>query len=376
LINSKLNKTFKQGASATLLLSLSIALSGCSTISESLGAMSGESKKDRELAANLEIPKNLFNPVRNESGLSEALKQVQQQYELEKKAEIPQFQASGLAIKHNLSERWLEVSNSNSENVWVGLKRFFRSAGFTIEQERQDIGILKTGFTSRNEILPKSEMGTLTSLFNSWRPEVVEGVLDKYTARIETLPSGVVRVFINHTMMVDMDSTFVSEGDSETSWRLRPYSPVMEAEALYQAMVFFGSSSEQAIAQLKVTEKRAEVVDGDEFKSLLFGVDVDQSWAYTQAMIFRAGWDVSKVDVARKSIWVKVPSELQEEESLASALIFWKKDDQVSLPSDVKLVIEQVEKGSVLTPYASDDGQPLTAKQRKFIFESLGFLAI
>jgi len=363
---------------ALALLSTTV-LSGCSSIGSLLESDDDYRAQDRQIAKELEIPKNLFNPVQAKAQLPAALEQVEiQRQQMAQSQTIPQFQAEGVAIKSNLSERWLEISNADAATVWDGLKRFFVSSGFSIEQERKDIGIMKTNFQKREAIVPQSEMGPLTRMFNSWRPEMADGVLDKFIVRVENADAQTLKVYFNHSMMTNSDMTVVTgeEGEARGNWTLRPYSPVMESEVLYQAMVFFGSSTERAMAQLQTSENRVEVVDGDEFSGVRFKAGIGQSWTYVQAMVYRAGWDVSNVDTDRNTLWVKVPENLRGEESIISKLAFWRDDVSTKLPPVVKLILSSDDKQSSTLSASVDEGQtPLTPEQRKYIFDSLGLLA-
>jgi outer membrane protein assembly factor BamC len=254
------------------------------------------------------MPPNLFNPGKAKSNLSLALAQAEQDVLAQQDSydHIPNFKADGLSIQSNLSERWLEIDSMNSEEVWSGLKRFLESAGFTVDDERKDIGVMKTKYLQRSELVPLDDVGPLTKMLNSWRPELAQGVYDKFVARVETdLNANNTRVYFSHHMLYSPEAN--ETRDLGDRWRIKPYSPEMEAQALYQAMVFFGSSSEKALAQLKVTEKMVEIVDGEEFRGLSLRADLEKSWSYVQAMVYRANWQMDKVRIAEHKMWIKVP---------------------------------------------------------------------
>ena len=365
----------------TFVLTTSLAtlsLSGCSTISNIFGTDGSYRDNEAKLVKSLEMPPNLFNPAKPQTEMSLALKKAEQDALAEKDQfdYIPNFKAQGLAVKSNLSERWLEIDSSNSEQVWSSLKRFFVSKGFAISLERKDIGVMKTDYLARTELVPLDDVGPLTKLLNSWRPELADGVYDKFTARVETdLNNSVVKVFINHSELYSPDANEAREIDRQ--WRIKPYSPVMEAQALYETMVFFGSSSEKALAQLKVTEQMVEVVEGEELEGLAFRSSIDESWSYLQAMIYRANWSIDKVKASHHELWVQVPNSLKEDDSFMSSLAFWKDSGKKALPDLVKLNLTQSESDSekvILTVSAPENASPLNEKQRRYVFESLGLL--
>ncbi|WP_019556413.1 outer membrane protein assembly factor BamC [Thiomicrorhabdus arctica] len=366
----------------TVVISTSLiaaSLSGCSTTTALFGSDREYRNSEGKVVQNLEMPPNLFNPGKAKSNLSLALAQAEQDTLAQQDSydHIPNFKSNGISIQSNLSERWLEIESDNSEEVWSGLKRFFESVGFTIAEERKDIGVMKTAYLQRSELVPLDDVGPLTRMLNSWRPELAEGVYDKYVARVETDVSGnKTRIYFSHHMLFSPDAN--EARDLGDRWRIKPYNPVMEAEALYQAMVFFGSTSEKALAQLKITEKMVEIVDGEEFKGLSLRADIDKSWSYIQAMVYRANWQMDKVRIGDHKMWVKVPDSAKKEDSFLSNLAFWKDKGKADLPGIVELQLtpSKIDPAqTILTVENTEGNKPLNAQQRRYVFESLGLLA-
>jgi outer membrane protein assembly factor BamC len=214
-------------------------------------------------------------------------------------------------------------------------------------------------------------------MLNSWRPELAEGVYDKLIARVETdVNASNTRIYFSHHMLYSPDAN-ETRGLSDR-WRIKPYSPEMEAQALYQAMVFFGSTSEKALAQLKVTEKMVEIVDGEELQGLSLRADMNKSWSYVQAMVYRANWQMGKVRIAEHQMWIKVPESVKKDDSFLSTLAFWKDAGKEDLPETVQLQLTTSETDAsqtILTVKSAEDNKPLNAQQRRYVFESLGLLA-
>ncbi|MCF6298855.1 MAG: outer membrane protein assembly factor BamC [Thiomicrorhabdus sp.] len=357
-----------------------LGLSGCSMFQNSENTyQSNYRDSETEIVQTLEMPPNLFNPGQAKSQLAETLAQL----ELDKKPEqgehdyIPTFHAEGLAIKSNLSERWLEIESVESEQVWQNVKQFLQNFGFTIAEERKDIGVLRTEYLKRTELVPQDDIGLITKLLNSWRPELAEGVFDKFVVRVETdADAARTRVYFSHHMLYSPEVNASVEGSER--WKIKPYRPEMEAQALYQAMVFFGSSRDKALEQLQVSEQMVELVEGEEFSHLVLRASVDKGWSYLQAMIYRADWKVNQTDSAHYSLWVEVPENIKQEKSILSSLAFWRSSEQQDLPSVVKLqlsVSDEDTKKTLLTVQSADDATPLNGSQRRYIFEHLGLLA-
>ena len=185
------------------------------------------------------------------------------------------------------------------------------------------------------------------------------------------------RVYFHHHMLFSPDSNLGVGG--EEKWRIKPYNPLFEAEALYQAMIFFGSTSDVALAQLKVTGKMTEEFNGQqELAGLVLHANMDQSWSYLQAMIYRADWQVDESDKVKRQLLVKVPDEARKDDSFLGKLAFWKDDaDKVQLPKVVVLQLEADEQDAsrtYLTAKAQEDDVPLNEEKRKYLFKRLGLL--
>lgn len=354
-----------------------VGLSGCSTIGGLFGSDENYRTQEGLMVSDLEVPPNLFNPAKASNATAMAMLDAERRALAAKrsaeKGNIPTFKSDGLSVQSNLSERWLEITEDDSQMVWKQLQRFFVSQGFRVEEARKDIGIMKTAFLARQQIVPTDDQGPITKLLNSWRDQYAEGIYDKFTARLESDPqTGKIKVFFAHHEMFagDRNAEYTVEGYS-----LKPSNPVMEAEALYQAMVFFGSSPEHALQQLAATQKTMEVFEGEEFVGLTVNAGFEETWNYLQSAVFRAGWDLGKINQATGLIEVKVPETARNEETLLGALAFWREKDKTEIPETVLINVKSVDQAQTsLMVKAPQDESGLTAEQKKYIFESLGLL--
>ncbi|MCL5796318.1 MAG: outer membrane protein assembly factor BamC [Gammaproteobacteria bacterium] len=263
-----------------------LSLSGCSSLSKSFGAGDTITHQDNyrvtqdALISPLELPPGFQNPNRN-MDLSNRQLMGQLNDKIMRK-DIPSYQVDGLSIRSNLSERWLHVDNVNSDDLWERLQRFLVAQGFTVEESRKDVGLIRTAYVARKEIVPKSEMSFLTRVLNSWREETAKGAMDRLTLRVETDAQGGANVYLRHAMILaDFD------GDIN-NWRLRPYHPVFEAEMLYQSMVFLGASMNNAVAQVAATEKRLELSLDGEFAGLSLKAGIEESWQFILSLADRS----------------------------------------------------------------------------------------
>ncbi|MBN2646904.1 MAG: outer membrane protein assembly factor BamC [Thiotrichales bacterium] len=370
---------FAQKTLVASTLAMTFTLSGCSTFSSLFGSDDRYREEENKMVENLEMPPNLFNPGKNDNQLAPALKEAQKAVLASQNpsgVEIPTFRAQNVALKSNLSERWLELQSTDSLLVWNSLKRFLTDQGFAIAEERQDIGLLKTDYLSRSELAPVDRYdGTLTRLLNSWRPEVAKGAYDKFILRVATDgTAGVTRIYINHHEMIEP----TNRGDSSVggnAWQVRPYSPVLEAEKLLQAMVFFGSTEEIALAQLQASVQNIEVVEGEEFGGLRLQASMPASWDYLKSMVYRANWNLHKSNNAAYTMQVDVPEALRQPESFFSAFAFWNTEDKTNLPERLAFRLQENADQSVLVSVSALEGEkPLTPSQKRYVFERLGLL--
>lgn len=369
------------------ILSLSIlALNGCSSLNtEDASSMNGDYRETNgTLSKNLEIPPNLISPVVGADAFYTVLGTV----EAEKTNSIPSYQAKGLRIQSNLTERWLEMDTEDSQRVWTGVQTYLKSLGMPIEEARKDIGVIKTEFVPRKEIVPLDDQGPLTKLLNSWRTEFADGAYDRLIARVETDDAaGKTRVYFHHYMLYTAPVGEFERGTEDAEdiigkLSIKPYNPLFEAEALYQAMIFFGADQANAVQQIQITENRMEMVEGTAFDGVKLKANLEESWGYLKAMVYRADWTIDKVDPDNYQAWLKVPDEMREEKGFFSKMAFWRDDDAKVVPEVVRFDLKAVENEvgdpvkpamSVLTVRSLEDDEPLNEKQREYLFELLGF---
>ena len=335
-----------------------------------------------QLSETLDMPPNLFLMDRQKNDFDRAMNQkISADPEAGYKF-IPTYRADMVSINHNLSERWLEVSGLTSEQVWEGVQAFMVSMGFEIKEARKDIGFIRTKFLPRKELVPLDAQGPLTRVLNSWRPELAEGVYDRLIARVtydENIEA--TRVYFFHYMISDetqdLDDGFFGSSSSD-SWKIRPFNPMIEAEALYQAMIFFGASQQSSLQQIEATESLIELSEGEtEFNGLKLHANKDESWNYLVAMIYRANWAIEDMNRSHFVATVRLPDSGKETGGIMSSLVFWK-DKEEAVPQIVQFKLTT--KGSVnqsyslLTVHSMDNNQPLSSSEQKHIFKSLGLL--
>jgi outer membrane protein assembly factor BamC len=356
---------------ASRLLSLAIvsllAGSGCSSLSKSFGSGDSVTQEDNyrvtqdALISPLELPPGFQNPNRNMDNSNRLLMGTLNDKIVNK--DIPSYRADGLSVRNNLSERWLHIDKANSDDMWERLQRFLISQGFAIEEARKDVGVIKTAFLARKEIVPKTEMSFLTRALNSWREETAKGAMDRLTLRVQTDKAGGMDVFVRHSMIIeDMD------GDVRY-WRSRPYHPEFEAETIYQSMVFLGASKDVAVRQVSASIKTMESSLDNEFSGLTLQAGMEESWQYLLSLADRAGFTVVSTDRANGVMSIKMPQGVQAEKGFFSRLFSTDKSDA----NDVILKLKGKDKTTDVMVSGAND-QSLTVEQKKSVFKRMGIL--
>lgn len=350
-----------------LVLLSAVTTSGCSSLGKSFGYNDSVSQDDNyrvtqdALISPLELPPGFQNPNRNMDVTNRQLMGALNDKVL--KQDIPSFQVAGMSVQSNLSERWLHIDKADANDVWERLQRFVAAQGFSIEDARKDVGVMRTNFLARKEIVPKTELSMLTRVLNSWRAETAQGALDRLTLRVQSDRRGGLDVFVRHSMVVE-------SGDGGAgSWRSRPYHPEFEAEMIYQALVFLGSSKDKAVQQVAATEKRLESSLNGEFYGLTLKASMEESWQYVLSMSDRAGFTILSSDKANGVMNIKLPTLEQAEKGFLSRM--FSSDDK--LVDQITLKFKTLEGQTDVVPTAIDQ-QALTATQRKQIFQRMGVL--
>lgn len=340
---------------------LCFSIAGCSSLSGMMGKDADYRKSEAELAKKLEMPPNFVLRRSGDPLVSMNLSAAQM---LEEVDTIPSFKVEGIRLESNLVERWLVIEDLTVKDVWQGIEQFLASQGFKVEERRLDIGLLTTHYLARKEIAPvEQELTMISRLLNSWRDEMVDGIYDRYTVRVEEQASEV-RVYFSHHMM----SARATE--TTTAWRLRPYQPMMESLALYRAMLYFGAQHNDALQQVNSERLYQEVKESEELVGLRLAASLSETWDYLLSMQYRANWQVESQQPSQNILWVRVPNNANADQGFFSRLF-----SASRTPSLVGIRLTPVAGSATLTDLTLvvEEGN-LNPKQRQQILTDLGLL--
>ncbi len=263
-------------------------------------------------------------------------------------------------VKSNLSGKWLEVEGYSNKKVWLGVQSFLVTMGFSIKEERRNIGFIKTDFIAHKEIVPLDIQEPLTRALNSWRPELAEGGYDRLVARVEfDKEKKLSRVYFYHYMI---EENAGADDELPTGdWKNKPFNPMFEAEVLYQAAIFFGSNKKTALQQVAMSALLIEDENGDrELSKIRFKAGKEKSWDYFMAMIYRAGWFIEEAKKTHFTAKVSLP----------------KKTKLLSHKQVIFKIKSKKQNGQTYSYLSVDsvNDTPLSVSERKYLFQYLGLL--
>ena len=142
------------------------------------------------------------------------------------------------------TQRWLVVKGT-PETLWPTVKEFWQEAGFLINVEVPDAGVMETDWAENR---PRVAEGGIRGIFGKVLDTVYSTAeRDKYRSRLERGTNGTTEIYISHRGMVEI---YITEGKDQTRWQPRPANPDLEAEMLRRLMVRLGVQEARAKQQL------------------------------------------------------------------------------------------------------------------------------
>jgi len=238
-----------------LALTLAVALGGCS-LSKKIEQNSEIDYKSagQQRTQALDIPPDLASPRGNDrykipelasqptySGYERGRREAQATTDEKIASRSSQTDAGAMRIEREGQQRWLSTSMT-PEQLWPLVRDFWQEAGFIIDVEVPETGILETDWAENRAKLPQDFIRrTVGRVFDSLYST---GERDKFRTRLERLPGGGTEIYVTHRGMVEVYQD-KSEKDS-TVWQPRPSDPELEVEFLRRLMVKLGADAEQA----------------------------------------------------------------------------------------------------------------------------------
>jgi outer membrane protein assembly factor BamC len=191
-------------------------------------------------------------------------------------------------------QRWLVVRQT-PEQLWPQVRQFWQDAGFNLETESSQTGIMETEWNENRSKIPQDFLrNTLGRVFDR---AYSTGERDKFRTRLERLPDGSTEVYISHR---GAEEVLTGAQKETTTWTVRPNDPALEAQFLARLVARLTGATEPA--QVKAAEATVAnaVVAPQHAKLVGDRVEVDEgfdrAWRRVGLALDRVGFTVEDRD--------------------------------------------------------------------------------
>lgn len=273
-----------------------------------------------------------------------------------------------IRIERGGTQRWLVVE-ADLETLWPVIKEFWQDAGFLIDKEMPELGIMETDWAENRAKIPDSIIRKLIGKVVDQAYSYPER--DKFRTRLERgKAAGTTEIYISHRGVYQV---VVGENQREqVKWQVRPTDPELEAEMLSRLMLRLGVKEDQIDAQVKAPPAvpRAKLEKNGEMPDALMLADgFDRVWRRVGLALDRVGFTVEDRDRSRGLYYVRyVDPEIDgagKSDSVWSKLAFWRSSDSAKKDGQYRISIADVEQGSevrVLDAEGSQTSSPTAVR--------------
>ena len=360
------------GLTLGLLLS-SMLLSGCSTINDTLVGEKIDYKSAAKKGPSLDVPPDLSQLTRDNRYAVPGVAVTANTFQSDKASRAGQVgiaasNVGDVRIERSGNQRWLVV-NRPADKLWEPVREFWKTSGFQLSIDQQDLGIIETDFAENRAKLPqdfiRNTLGrVLENLYST-------GERDKFRTRLERTASGGTEIFISHRGMIEV-VTNSSGTSTSTVWQPRPADPELEAEFLRRLMVQLGVSPDQSKALIAVDAarqtSRIETVNNQQV--LLVDDGFDRAWRRVGLGLDRTGFTVEDRDRSKGLYFVRYVAPLSENKS--SGFFGKMFSSKAATPAPLKYQIVLTAKGDMTSvTVLNADGKPDTTGNAQRIFKVL-----
>ena len=360
------------GLTLALLLSRML-LSGCSTITDTLVGEKIDYKSGATKGPSLDIPPDLSQLTRDNRYAVPGMAVTANTFQSDKASRAGQVgiaasSVGDVRIERSGNQRWLVV-NRPADKLWEPVREFWKTSGFQLAIDQQDLGIIETDFAENRAKLPqdfiRNTLGrVLENLYST-------GERDKFRTRLERTASGGTEIFISHRGMIEV-VTNSSGTSTSTVWQPRPADPELEAEFLRRLMVQLGVSPDQSKALIAVDAarqtSRIETVNNQQV--LLVDDGFDRAWRRVGLGLDRTGFTVEDRDRSKGLYFVRYVAPLSDNKS--SGFFGKMFSSKAATPAPLKYQIVLTAKGDMTSvTVLNADGKPDTTGNAQRIFKVL-----
>jgi len=293
-----------------VVLVAAMALSGCSSLSESLQGDKVDYKSATK-GASLDVPPDLTQLSRDTRYVVPGTAVTASGYQVGQTTQSVPTAATTVGdvrIERAGTQRWLVV-NRPADKLWGPVREFWQETGFLLALDQENLGIMETDWAENRAKLPQDFVrATLGKLLDSLYST---GERDKFRTRLERTPSGGTEIYISHRGMVETVQESrttgpVKSGDN-TVWQPRPADPELEAEFLRRMMVKLGVSQEQSRALVASGGNRqtSRVAKVNNMPVVQIDEGFERAWRRVGLALDRTGFTVEDRDRAQGTYFVR-----------------------------------------------------------------------
>ena len=232
------------------------------------------------------------------------------------------------------SQRWLVVKGA-PERVWLTVKDFWQEAGFIVNVEMPEAGVMETDWTEKRAQL--KDIGMVRWALSRFLDQVfTTSERDKFRTRLERgADPGTTEIYISHRGMEEVITGSSSSDIPDTRWQPRPPDPDLEAEMLRRLMVRFGVDDSRAKSQVASAQPaafRATLSRGDDGAgTLALSEQFDRAWRRVGLALDRVGFTVEDRDRSKGLYYVRyidpqIDNKSADQGGFLSKLKFWGSD--------------------------------------------------
>lgn len=280
-------------------------------------------------------------------------------------------QIDKVRVERSGNQRWLVVT-APADKVWDTVKEFWQEAGFIVNVERPEAGVMETDWAENrakigDDFIRRSLGKLLDSLYST-------GERDKFRTRFEPgAEVGTTDIFISHR---GMEEVYSSSAKDQTRWQPRAADPELEAEMLRRLMVRLGAEEKRAEAALVSSAKtapRARMAGGKSGDGIL-EVDerFDRAWRRVGLALDRVGFTVEDRDRSRGLYFVRYVDPDQDnaskkDDGILNKLVFWKGKEPVSSKVQYRIHVSGVGTQTTVQVLTAEGGADQSETARKIL---------
>jgi outer membrane protein assembly factor BamC len=246
------------------------------------------------------------------------------------------------------SQRWL-VIDAEPEAVWSEVRQFWQDAGFLIDRDTPEVGIMETDWAENRAKIADSALRRLIGRVLDQAYSYPER--DKFRTRLERgIEPGTTEIYISHRGVYQV---VVGERQKEqVKWQVRPSDPELEAEMLYRMMRRLGATEEQVAEQrtaAPASPPRAQLAPAAEApESLLMVDEFDRAWRRVGLALDRVGFTVEDRDRSKGIYYVRYvdPDVDKGGDGFFSKLAFWRGKDDRRSKEQFRISVLESQQGS------------------------------